>query len=137
MSFVKSFTVKGVTYNAEMASALSQDEVQSFLTSQVVERAAMCAESLIELDMDVLVKMFQCMNPALKREVVQRLLHKTVIHGGKTLVSVDDFRGRLVEYNTLLAMLLEWNLADFFESLPSVKKDERAAIQNHQSKEAQ
>lgn len=128
MSFVKSFTVKGVTYNVEMASAISQDEVQSLLTSPIYERALVCSQTGVNMDLDVLRAMFEGMPSHIKKEVVARILHKAVIHGEKNTVSVEDFRGRMVAYNTLLAHVLEWNLGDFFESLPSVQEGGRAAM---------
>lgn len=126
MSQVKGFTVGKTQYNAVMASAVDQDKLLSLLTGAVVERAMVAARSGLELDDAVIVPMFMAMGQAVKGQVAEILMGRVVLNGTEQLVSVSDFGGRMVEYNTLLAQLLRWNLSDFFAWLPSVLSGARA-----------
>lgn len=126
MSQVKSFTIGGVTYNAAMAVAVDQDKLLSLLTAPVMDRALGAAKIGQELDNSILVPMFMAMPSALKAQVASILIGRVVIHGNSTAVTVEDFGGRMVQYNTLLGELLRWNLSDFFDWLPGVLSDARA-----------
>ena len=126
MSQVKSFTIGGVTYNAAMAVAVDQDKLLSLLTAPVMDRALGAAKIGQELDNSILVPMFMAMPSALKAQVASILIGRVVIHGNSTAVTVEDFGGRMVQYNTLLGELLRWNLSDFFDWLPGVLSDDRA-----------
>lgn len=126
MSQVKSFKVGKSQYNAGMASAVDQDKLLSLLTGAIIERAMVAAKSGFEIDDAVLVPMFMAMNHALKCQVAELLMGKVVVNGTDRAVSVSDFGGKMVEYNSLLAQLLRWNLSDFFDWLPSVLSGVRA-----------
>lgn len=129
MSQVKSFTIGGVTYNAAMAVAVDQDKLLSLLTAPVMDRALGAAKIGQELDNSILVPMFMAMPSALKAQVASILTGRVVIHGQSTPITVEDFGGRMVQYNTLLGELLRWNLSDFFDWLPGVLNDARAESQ--------
>lgn len=123
---IKQFTVGGVTYNAAMAVAVDQDRLLSLLTAPVMERALGAARLGHDLDNAVLVPMFMAMPTGMKTQVAQILTGRTVIAGSQATITLEDFGGRMVHYNTLLAELLRWNLSDFFAWLPSVLDDVRA-----------
>lgn len=129
MSQVKSFTIGGVTYNAAMAVAVDQDKLLSLLTAPVMDRALGAARLDQDLDNSILVPMFMAMPSALKAQVASILTGRVVIHGQNTPITVEDFGGRMVQYNTLLGELLRWNLSDFFDWLPGVLNDARAESQ--------
>lgn len=126
MSQVKSFTIGNVTYNAVMASAIQQDELLSLLTASIMQRGLQAALSDSDMGDSILVPMFMAMPQEIKRQVADKLLHKTVVNGGKYLITIENFNGKIVEYNKLLSQLLQWNLADFFIWLGSVLKDAKA-----------
>lgn len=127
MSMVKSFTVGGVAYNAVMATAVKQDELLSMLTAPIMERSVHAARAGIDIDEKVLAPLFMAMPHDLKSKVAAILMGRVVINGTDRVVTLEDFGGKMVHYNTLLAQLLQWNLADFFDWLPSVLADARAA----------
>lgn len=116
---VKAFHVGGVQYNAAMASAVDQDRLMSLLSAAVLERFATAAAAGLEVDDNVLCSMFMSMRQEAKSLVAQILMGRVLINGTERAVSVADFGGRMVQYNQLLADLLRWNLADFFDWLPS------------------
>lgn len=122
---VQQFNVGNVTYNAAMASAVDQDRLLSLLTGSVLERGMAQAMRGEPLDDKVLVPMFLSMPTELKQQVSAILMGKCVINGTKTTVSVNDFSGRMVEYNRLLSQLLVWNFGDFFTYLDDVLSDVR------------
>jgi len=123
---VKSFTIGGVQYNAAMASAVDQDKLLSLLSAAVIERGLVAARSGIDLDDKVLAPMFMAMPQALKAQVTELLMARVVINGTDRAVTVQDFGGKMVQYNQLLAELLRWNMSDFFDWLPGVLVDARA-----------
>ena len=130
MSNVKSLTVGNVTYNAVMASAVKQDELLSLLTGTIMERGLAAMRLGGELDDRVLVPMFMSLPYDVKTRAAAILMCQVVIHGGSVPVTVDSFAGQMVNYNTLLAQLLQWNLADFFTWLDNVLKDARPPAVN-------
>ena len=127
MAYVETFTVGNATYNAVMASAVKQDELLSLLSVTILDRALAAAAGGSELGDDVLVPMLLSLPYDIKSRVTGILMHKVVLHGGQTPVGVDSFQGRMIEYNTLLAQLLRWNLSDFFTWLDSALKSARPA----------
>lgn len=132
MSNVKQFTVGGVVYNAAMATAVDQDRLLSLLTAPIMERSLGAARLGKELDDAVLVPMFMAMPNGMKTQTAQILIGRVTVAGGTTPVTVEDFGGRMVHYNTLLSQLLVWNLSDFFDWLPVVLADARAESQQSQ-----
>ena len=117
MSLTKSFTVGSLSVNAAMASAIEQDEVLSLVSSEVIQRAAIAARSKIEMGESVLISMFFSMPSQVKQRVSGVLLGRAMHSGTDRKVTVADFQGKMVEYNTLLAQLTLWNFEDFFTYL--------------------
>lgn len=119
MSTVKSFSVGAMTVNASMPSALEQDEVLSLISSEVIQRATIAANSSVSMGEEILTTMFMSMPTLHKRRVSEIVLSKAFISGTQTKVSVADFQGKMVEYNKLLSQLILWNYEDFFTYLAS------------------
>lgn len=133
MSHVKQFTVGNLTVNAKMASAVQQDELLSLLSATLIERAINAAKSNVDMGDKILVPMFMSMPQQVKRQVVSLLATTVMIHGTESLVTVNDFSGKMVEWNTLLSQLLQWNLEGFFGWLDSAVSDARPAPQVEQA----
>jgi len=115
MSTIKSFTIGSVTYNAVMASAVKQDELLSLLTGTLMERGLAAMRMGADgLNDQVITPMMMSLPYDIKIRVAAILMHKVVVHGGSVPVTVESFTGKMVDYNTLLSQLLQWNLADFF-----------------------
>ena len=128
MEHIKSFTIGNSSYNCVMASAVKQDELLSLVTQPILERALVTARtSGAEMGDSILVPMFMAMSYETKQRVAGILMHKVNVSGTTTTVTVNDFMGNMVEYNTLLSQLIQWNLADFFIWLGSVVNDVRPA----------
>lgn len=119
MSTVKSFSVGAMTVNASMPSALEQDEVLSLISSEVIQRATIAANSSVSMGEEILTTMFMSMPTLHKRRVSEIVLSKAFVSGTQTKVSVADFQGKMVEYNKLLSQLILWNYEDFFTYLAS------------------
>lgn len=124
MSQVQAFTVGDKTYNAAMASAVKQDELLSMLTAPLMERAMGAAQIGKELDDKILGPMFMSMSHGAKVKIAEILLNQVFIAGTSIPVTIEDFSGRMVEYNQLLAKLLRFNISDFFDWLPIVLKND-------------
>ena len=67
----------------------------------------------------------------IKQRVAGILMNRVSVVGDIKAVpiTVNDFMGNMVEYNTLLSRLIQWNLADFFTWLDSVVNDVRPGQQ--------
>ena len=130
MSTIKSFTVGNATYNAVMASAVKQDELLSLLTGTIMERGLAAMRLGGELDDRILVPMFMSLPHDIKTRAAAILMERVVVHGGSVPVTVESFTGQMVNYNTLLSQLLQWNLADFFTWLGGVLNDARPPAVN-------
>lgn len=132
---IKQFVVCGITYNGAQASAVEQDHLLSLLAPVIMDRAMGAAAAGLELGVDVLMPMFMAMPVDMKAKVSKILFSSVCEHGGSQVLTVEDFGGRMVAYNTLLSELLKWNLDDFFSWLQSVhgadKAAEKAAMNSH------
>lgn len=122
MSHVKTFTVGNLTVNAAMASAVQQDELLSLLSATLLSRAATAAQVNVEMGEKILIPMFMAMPQQLKKQVVGLITQKILVAGTETPVTVNDFGGKMVEWNTLLSQLILWNLEGFFIWLDNAVK---------------
>lgn len=112
--YVKSFQIGSLTINAAMPSALEQDEVLSLIGADIIQRAAIMARQGEQAGEAMLTSMFLSMHHQVKQRVSTLLLSKAIVTGTKTPLSIADFQGKMIEYNTLLAQLTLWNFDDFF-----------------------
>jgi len=132
MNHIESFTIGSTSYNCVMASAVKQDELLSLVTQPILERALVTARtSGAEMGDSILVPMFMAMPYDIKQRVAGILMNRVSVVGDIKAVpiTVNDFMGNMVEYNTLLSRLIQWNLADFFTWLDSVVNDVRPGQQ--------
>ena len=121
MAHTQQFTIGNTTYNAVRASAVDQDKLLSLIADHVTIRGLNLNKiGGGDLGDRELVPMFISMPQEFKQPIVTILMGRVVVNGDNTLISRADFDGRMVEYNTLLSQLLQWNLADFFTWLGSV-----------------
>jgi len=121
MAHTQQFTIGNATYNAVRASAVDQDRLLSIIADHVTIRGLNLMKiGGGELSDRELIPMFISMPQDVKSQIVTILMGRVVVNGGDTLISRADFDGKMVEYNTLLSQLLQWNLADFFTWLGSV-----------------
>lgn len=134
MSTIKSFSVGSMTVNASMPPALEQDEVLSIIGSETIQRAISARYNDESMTDRILTAMFTTMPIVAKRRVSEILLSKVFIAGTQTKVTVADFQGKMVTYNTLLAQLALWNFEDFFTWLNS---DRAAEVQPNLNEAAQ
>lgn len=120
MSTVKSFSVGAMTVNAAMPSAVEQDEALFLIGSDILERAVTLHQMNQKAGERMLTYMFtsnKSFTYHTKQRVASILLSKVMIAGTSTPVSVNDFQGKMQQYNELLAKLALWNYDDFFTSL--------------------
>lgn len=123
MSQVKAFTVGAKTYNAAMASAVKQDELLSMLTPTLISKAVTAADLGKTLDDKIVQTMMMGMHYDAKVKVAAIIMNQVFVAGTSIPVTIDDFSGRMVEYNELLAKLLMFNLGDFSSWLQSALDD--------------
>lgn len=133
MSQTKQITVSDVTYNCAMASAMQQDEILSILSSTLMQRAFVAAKNGIPFDEKSLMPLVMSLPYDAKSRVASALLEKVYVNGTTVPVSIKDFAGKMVDYNTLISRLVEFNFADFFTWLQSVVESDQATTSKNQS----
>lgn len=127
---VKSFQIGSLTVNAAMAPALEQDEALYIVGSDIIRRAVELARVDQQAGETLLVSMFtsnKTMPYHEKQRVSNILLSKARVAGTNTPVTVNDFQGKMMCYNTLLAQLTLWNFDDFFIWLGDAVKERAPA----------
>lgn len=130
MSSVKSFSVGNVTYNAARASAVAQDEVLSLLTQALIQRLVAAGKQGIDPDESVLLAMMMAMPYQLKLKIDELIMSRISVAGRTDFVTIQDFDGKVIEYNRLRAKVLRWNLEGFFTYWA---EENRAAVEAMQS----
>lgn len=115
----RSFTVGDKVVVAAMASAVRQDELLSIIAAPIFQSFAVAAQQGIPVNVKSIALRLMTFKPEDKARIVDILTEKAVLQGTQIRVSQKDFQGHMVEWNTLLAELLRWNLDDFFELLRS------------------
>lgn len=115
----KAFTVDEKVIVASMASAVRQDELLSIVANPMGQAFIIAAQSGSEVPLKTIALRLMTFPPEEKAKLVDILTEKAVLQGTSIRVSPKDFQGKMVSWNMLLAQLLEWNLADFFELMRS------------------
>lgn len=114
---VKTFAVGDKTISAAMASAVGQDELLSIISQPIFQSFLIAAQGGVEVTTKQLALRLMTFKPAEKARIVDILTERAYLQGTETRVSPKDFQGHMMQWNTLLAQLLEWNVGDFFDSL--------------------
>lgn len=120
----KTITIEDKNYVCMQASALKQDELLSCLSAKLFMSFKVAAKLDTDINESSVAIMLMALPSDVKAKVVDILTEKVTAEGSKVRVSVKDFQGRMVLWNTLLAKLLIWNLQDFFDLLRFVQKAE-------------
>lgn len=108
---VKSFTLKGGSYNVARASAVAQDELLSLLTQALIQRLS-AAERGEPVDEDVIFFMFLAMPHAAKLKIDDLMLDRVFKKGTQQQVTLNECD--VMDWNRLRAKALIWNLEGFF-----------------------
>ncbi|KDB58505.1 hypothetical protein [Bordetella bronchiseptica] len=108
---VKSFTLKGGSYNVARASAVAQDELLSILTQALIQRLS-AGEPGKPVDEDVIFFMFLAMPHQAKLKIDELMLDRVFKKGTQTQVALADVD--VMDWNRLRAKVLIWNLQGFF-----------------------
>ena len=124
MSLIKTFTAGDMTINAAMPSALEQDEILSLVSVPFIAHAGRVYADGGELTVKNVVLMLTAIPFNVKTRIAEVLLSKAFVSSTQTKVTVNDFSGKMMTLNTLLAELFMWIYSDFFDYVQSVNKDE-------------
>ena len=108
---VKSFALRGGSYNVARASAVAQDELLSLLTQPLVQRLSAAAPGK-PVDEDVIFFMFLSMPHAAKIKIDELMLDRVFKKGSQQQVTLADVD--VMDWNRLRARTLIWNLEGFF-----------------------
>lgn len=124
MSLVKTFTAGDITVNAAMPSAFEQDELLSMSSALFIAHAANVYKNGGELSVKDVALLFAAVPYHIKQRIEEVLLSKAMVAGTNTKITVNDFPGKMMTLNTLLAELFLWGYADFFDYVQNANKDE-------------
>lgn len=126
MAQIETFNVGDRNISAAMASAIKQDELLSLMTARLFVAFQSAAKLGGEVNEKSVTITLMSLPSDVKKKVTDILTEKVFFEGTEIRVSPKDFQGKMVDWNTLLAKLLIWNLSDFFDLLRS---DLQSAIQ--------
>nr|DAT51650.1 MAG TPA: tail assembly chaperone protein [Caudoviricetes sp.] len=138
MSVQKTFKVGDRLFDAVQPSAVLQDELLGLLSTKIYVAFQVAAKGGTELGVKECAFMLMTIPVETKRRMVDILTERVYVSGtkGEVAVSAKDFQGKMVEWNTLLAELLIWNLSDFFAYLSDDLKEGRRAKPKKAAKSA-
>jgi len=108
---VKTFTLKGGSYNVARASAVAQDELLSLLTQSLIQRLSAAGLGK-PVDEDVIFFMFLAMPHAVKLKIDELMLERVYKKGSQQQVTLNECGA--MDWNRLRAKALLWNLEGFF-----------------------
>lgn len=108
------FNHMGRQIECAQASALKQNELLSLMSGRVAMAFNTCAQMETALDVKTMALSISTMPVEEKTKMGEILTEKAFFVGGQQ-VSIKDFQGKMLEWHFLLAELLIWNLADFFD----------------------
>lgn len=108
---VKSFTVKGGSYNVARASAVAQDELLSLLTQALIQRLASSTAGK-PVNEETIFAMFLAMPHAAKIKIDDLMLDRVYKKGTQQQVTLNECD--VMDWNRLRAKALIWNLEGFF-----------------------
>lgn len=124
MSLIKTFTAGDMTINAAMPAALEQDEILSLVSVPFIAHAGRVYADGGELTVKNVVLMLTAIPFNVKTRIAEVLLSKALVAGTQTKVTVNDFSGKMMTLNTLLAELFLWIYADFFDYVQNANKED-------------
>ena len=124
MSLIKTFTASDITVNAAMPNAFEQDELLSLSSALFIAHAANVYKNGGELSVKDVALLFAAVPYHIKQRIEEVLLSKAMVAGTNTKITVNDFPGKMMTLNTLLAELFLWVYADFFDFVQNANKDE-------------
>lgn len=124
MSLIKTFTAGDITVNAAMPSGFEQDKLLSLVSAQFIAHVANVYKNGGELSIKDVTLLLAAVPHHIKQPITEILFSKAMVAGTNTKITVNDFTGKMMTLNTLLAELFIWNYADFFDYVQNANKDE-------------
>lgn len=124
MSLIKTFTAGNITVNAAMPNPFEQRELLSLVSAHFIAHVANVYKNGGELSVKDVTLLFTATPYHIMQRIDEVLLSKAMVAGTNTKVTVNDFSGKMMTLNTLLAELFLWVYADFFDYVQNANKDE-------------
>src|SRR5690625_4226803 len=108
---VKTFTLKGGSYNVARASAVAQDELLSLLTQSLIQRRRVAGVGT-PVDEYGIFFMLRAMPHGVKLKIDELMLDRVDKQGTQQQVTLNECDAR--DWNRLRAKALIWSLEGFF-----------------------
>ena len=120
----KIFTVDDKRYEVAMASAVKQNELLGLVAQRLFIASDIAKKGGATLNETSVMITLMTSKTEEKTKIEKILLEQAVEVGTSNLISIKDFEGKMVAWNTLIAQVLIWNLSDFFALLANAKLEE-------------
>lgn len=124
MSQIKSVTINSKTFNIAQAPALEQKRLMLLLGGKIAFNSN-AADA--DIDVKLLVGALMTLPEETFDKVSNIVLYKTFLSGAQTPIDIHSFQGGMVEYFTLVAEAVAFNLNDFFMWLDADRAERRAS----------
>lgn len=129
MSLVKSVTVGKKMFNVAQAPAIKQKSLMLLISGKIAFNAD--AADVETIDTMLLVGALMTLPEKTFDEVAAIVLYKTMLSGETVATDIGAFQGAMMDYFTLVAEAIAFNLNDFFTSLDVERAARRASNQSN------
>ena len=129
MSLVKPITVGDKTYNVAQAPAIKQKSLMLLVGAKIAFNSD--AADVETIDTPLLVGALMTLPEKTFDEVSNIVLYKTMLEGETIGTDIGAFQGAMMDYFTLVAEAVAFNLNDFFTSLDVERAARRASNQSN------
>ena len=124
MSVIQQVEVGSTKYNVTPASAMDQKKLMLLVGARVALNSA--TGQVGKIDENMLLGTLLSMPEDKFDQISNICLHKTMVHGGETLVTGENFGGAMMDYFLLISKAIKVNLDDFFTYLDKINAEARA-----------
>ena len=125
MSNIGQVRIGKTTYNIAQADAISQKKLMTLIGGRILMNSA--AGQVEKINEQLVYGVLLTIGEDVVDQIASIVLYKTVVSGGKDLITIDHFQNNIHEYFMLVAMAIEVNLSDFFIYLDSANAETRAS----------
>lgn len=120
MSTVEQFKIGDKSFNVTRATAVNQKKLMTLIGPRILANSVALQG---EIDKEFVFGVLLNSGEKVVDEVADLVLWKTVESGSDVKVSIDTWSGGMVDWFTLLAEAVKFNLQDFFTWLDKKKAE--------------
>lgn len=122
---IKSISVNNKSFNVAQAPAIEQKRLMLLLGGKILFNST--SSNVESIDTNFLVGTLLTLPEDTFDKIASIVLYKTFLQGAENNIDIGNFQGSMVEYFTLVAQAIAYNLDDYFTWLDDVRAVSRAS----------